>query len=192
MSSMTVQAAKHDLARRTRCGLAYILAGVLLWTVFGVLGLALPDSPRNGLIYLFGAGLLWPLGLAIGAALKLDLFARGNPLAPLAGLLGGVQILFIPLMIGAYMATPRMVPWYLAVLSGAHLLPFTWLYENSAYLFCAVVMVAVAGLTGWLLPSMTYVVTPLAIAAVLASTAWLLARADPQRVLDATHTLMER
>ena len=69
MNSMTVQAAKHDLAQRTRCGLAYILAGVLLWMVFGVLGLALPDSPRNGLIYLFGAGLLWPLGLAIGAVL---------------------------------------------------------------------------------------------------------------------------
>ncbi len=119
---MTVQTARHDLARRTRCGIAYILAGVLLWTIFGALGLTLPDSPRNGLIYLFGAGLLWPLGLAIGAALKLDLFARGNPLTSLAGLLGGVQILFIPLMIGAYVTTPQAVPWYLAVLVGAHLL----------------------------------------------------------------------
>lgn len=176
MNSFTVQAAKDDLARRTRFGMPYILAGFLLWMVFGLLGVILPASPRNGLIYLFGAGLLWPLGLAIGALLKIDQFAKGNPLAPLAGLLGGMQILFIPLMIGAYVNTPQAVPWYLAVLVGAHLLPFTWLYDSKAYLFCAVTSVIVAGLSGWLLPDRTYVVTPFAVAIVLALTAWLLAR----------------
>jgi hypothetical protein len=173
---MTVQTARHDLARRTRCGIAYILAGVLLWTVFGALGLTLPDSPRNGLIYLFGAGLLWPLGLAIGAALRLDLFARDNPLTSLAGLLGSVQILFIPLMIGAYVTTPQAVPWYLAVLVGAHFLPFAWLYDSRAYVFCAVATVAAAGLSAWMLPAATYIVTPFAVAAVLAVTVVLLVR----------------
>src|SRR4051812_44044567 len=86
-ASMTAQTARLDLAWHTRCGIAHILVGVLLWLVFGVLGLTLSDSPRNGLIYLFGAGLLWPLGLTIGAALKLDLFASDNPLTSLAGLL---------------------------------------------------------------------------------------------------------
>jgi hypothetical protein len=55
-------------------------------------------------------------------------------------------------MLGAYFATPQMAPWYLAVLVGAHFLPFSWLFEGRAYLFAAVATSLSAGLTGWLLP----------------------------------------
>jgi hypothetical protein len=102
--------------------------------------------------------------------------ARGNTLTSLAGLLGGVQNLFIALMIGAYVTTPQAVPGYLAVLDGAHFLPFAWLYDSGAYVFCAVATVAAAGLSAWMLPAATYVVTPFAVAVVLAVTAALLAR----------------
>ncbi|MFO7684310.1 MAG: hypothetical protein R6X34_30130 [Chloroflexota bacterium] len=102
--------------------------------------------------------------------------AKGNSLGILAGLMGGLQILFIPVMLGAYFATPQMVPWYLAVLVGAHFLPFSWLFEGRAYLFAAVATSLSAGLTGWLLPDSTYVVTPLVVVVVLIITAVLLQR----------------
>ncbi len=57
---MTINEAKHDLARRSRRGITNIGAGVLLWTTFGVLGMVLPPSPQRALIYLFGAGMLLP------------------------------------------------------------------------------------------------------------------------------------
>jgi hypothetical protein len=79
-------------------------------------------------------------------------------------------------MIGAYITTPQAVPWYLAVLVGAHFLLFAWLYDSGAYVFCALATVAAAGLSAWMLPGATYVVTPFAVAAVLAATAALLVR----------------
>jgi hypothetical protein len=79
-------------------------------------------------------------------------------------------------MIGAYVTTPQAVPWYLAVLVGAHFLPFAWLYDSRAYVFCAVATVAAAGLSAWMLPAATYIVTPFAVAAVLAVTVVLLVR----------------
>lgn len=167
---------KRDLARRSWRGLPNIMAAVGLWIAFGALGIALPDTPQRALIYLFGAGLLLPLGLLIAALLRIDLFARGNPLALLGGYLGGLQILFIPLMVGAYLATPQFVPWYLGVLVGAHFLPFAWLYDSRAYLLGSIGTASAAALTGWLLPAMTYVATPFAVAAALLLTALLLWR----------------
>lgn len=167
---------KRDLARRSWRGLPNIMAAVGLWIAFGALGIALPDTPQRALIYLFGAGLLLPLGMLIAALLRIDLFARGNPLALLGGYLGGLQILFIPLMVGAYLATPQFVPWYLGVLVGAHFLPFAWLYDSRAYLLGSIGTASAAALTGWLLPAMTYVATPFAVAAALLLTALLLWR----------------
>jgi len=173
---MDLQTMKHDLAHRSRRGLPNILAGVGLWSAFGALGLLLPDTPQRALIYLFGTGLLLPLGLLLAALLRVDLFAKGNPLAQLGGYLGGLQILFIPLMVGAYLATPQFVPWYLGVLLGAHFLPFAWLYESRAYLVGALGTSGAAALTGWLAPTLTFVATPFAVAGVLLVTALLLWR----------------
>ncbi len=173
---MDLQTMKRDLARRSWRGLPNILAAVGLWTVFGALGMILPDTPQRALIYLFGAGLLLPFGLLIAALLRVDLFARGNPLALLGGYLGGLQILFIPLMVGAYLATPQFVPWYLGVLVGAHFLPFAWLYDSRAYLLGSIVTAIAAALTGWLLPALTYVATPFAVVAALLLTSLLLWR----------------
>ncbi len=173
---MTINEARHNLARRTRRGITNIGAGVLLWTTFGVLGMVLPPSPQRALIYLFGAGMVLPLGMLLAALLRIDLFANGNPLGLLSGLLGGLQILFIPLMIGAYGATPHAVPWYLGVLVGAHFLPFMWVFNSRAYLFCALATTAAAGLSGLVLPHLAFVVTPFAVAGVLFITVALLVR----------------
>jgi hypothetical protein len=80
MQTINIQIIKLDLARRTWRGLNNILAGILLWGGFAVLGMILPDSSLKALVYLFGAGLLFPLGLLIGKLLKIDMFAQGNPL----------------------------------------------------------------------------------------------------------------
>ncbi len=173
---VTINEAKHDVARRSRRGITTIRAGVVLWTTFGVLGMVLPPSPHRALIYLFGAGMVLPIGMLLAALLKIDLFANGNPLGRLGGVLGGLQLLFIPLMIGAYGATPHAVPWYLGVLVGAHFLPFMWVFNSYAYLFCALATTAVAGLSGLVLPHLTFVVTPFAVAGVLLITVVLLMR----------------
>jgi hypothetical protein len=165
---MDVAAAKRDLAVRTGRGIHNVLAAVLLWSVFGVLGLVLHGTFARALVYLFGAGTLFPLGLLVGRLLRLDAFAKGNPLGVLAGTVGGMQLLFAPLMVGALFASPTHVPWYLAVLVGAHFLPFAWVFESRSYGAGAAGVSLTAGLTGWLWPQHTFVVTPFAVAGVLA------------------------
>lgn len=144
--------------------------------MFTALGAVVPNEFVLALCYVFGAGLLFPLSLLVARAMKLDTFAKGNPLAPLAGLTGTLQLLFTPLMIGATFLVPAAVPWFLAVLVGAHFLPFSWLFASKAYVFAAIAMPVLASLTGWLLPGLVPIVAPASVVAVLIVTATLLAR----------------
>ncbi|GAA4114012.1 hypothetical protein FB556_0788 [Enteractinococcus coprophilus] len=167
---------RQDLSHRTGRGLNAIVAGIVLWSTFTVLGVVLSDSFVLALAYVFGAGALFPLSLLVAKFLKLDPFASGNPLGTLAGLLGAVQVLFIPLMIGAVLAVPTMVPWFLAVLVGAHFLPFSWVYSSRAYLIAAISMPVAAGSYAWLLPASVPIVVPAAVTAILILVAVLLSR----------------
>lgn len=157
---MELAALKLDLAVRTRRGLPMIVAACVLWSVFVLTGLSLPTSQAQALVYLFGAGMLVPLGLATASLLKIDLFVNDNPLSGLLGYAGGAQILFAPIMIACYFTAPSSVPWFLAVLVGAHFLPFAWIFESRSYIFAAVAMSALAGLSAWLWPNATFIVTP--------------------------------
>jgi len=168
--------AKTNLARRTHRGMNNLIASLLLWLAFAVLVFVADEIPWKALAYILGAGILWPLALVVGHILKFDLFARGNPLSVLYLLLCGLQLPFIPLLIGAYTAAPETMPWYLGVIIGVQYLLFAWLYDSSAYLFCALGTLEVASLIGWLTPNAAYLVTPFAILGVLLISAIFLHR----------------
>jgi len=142
---------RAHLARATGRGVSALGAGVGLWTVFAAVGALVPDATIRALVIVFGSGLLFPLSMLVARMLQLDYFAKGNPLGPLAGIVGAVQVLFIPLMVGATFTTPDAVPWYLAVLVGAHLLPYAWLYFSRTYLVTAIAIPVAAGVVGGLL-----------------------------------------
>lgn len=170
-----------DLAARTGRGINATTAGIVLWAIFAALGAVIADDRILALFYVLGAGLLFPFSLVVAKVMKLDTFAKGNPIAPLAGLLGAVQILYIPLMIGALLVVPHMVPWFLAVLVGAHFLPYAWLFRSRAYVFASVSIPLAAGAVGWLLPDLARFAAPGAVVVLLAITTFLLARENRGR-----------
>ena len=183
---MDFQTTKMRYAAMTGRGINNIIAGVMLWGTLGALGIVLPDTLsvagqwHKAIFYLFGAGLLFPLGLLVGYLMKVDTFARGHPMAKLSGLIGGMQILFIPIMLGVYFASPAHVPWVLASLVGAHLLPFYWVYDSRAYLFGSLGLVTMAAGTGFVMPAQSFVIVPFGVVLVLAGMAVMLWRANKQ------------
>ncbi len=161
-------ALRQDLRLRTDRGSSALLAATAVWAVLGGLAVVLPDGPERALVFLFGAGALFPLSLLLARVRGLDAFARGNPLGTLGGVLGAVQVLYVPVLVGVYHMTPDAVPWILGVLVGAHLLPFAWLFGGHGYVVASVGTTAAAGLSGWLAPGAAHVAAPLAVAAALA------------------------
>lgn len=165
---MTFEALRADYIHRGRRGIAFIGAGVLVWVGFAILGAVLPASIRP-FIYLFGAGTQFPAGILASTLLKHDWQSKGNPLGLLGGLVGGLQILFAPIIILTWAKFPEYLPGFLGVLVGAHFLPFLWLYNSRAYLFLSIAVTLVSAGTGLIKPELAYVLTPAAVAVTLAA-----------------------
>lgn len=171
---MQVEFAREELARQTRRGIGNVVAYLLVWIALGALGLLVQDRSQRALIYLIAAILMWPLSLATSRLLRGAQGLRENPLFGLALLAGASHILTIPLIVGAYLTTPAMMPLYLGVLLGAQLLINTWIYGSLAYLFASLGVVEVATLSGWLAPSAVHVTTPFLVAGVMVITMFFL------------------
>lgn len=167
------------LAVSSRRGLPMIITGTLFWLVAGLAGFL--DHAITVWVYLYGIGLIFPVGILIAKAMKIDLFAGDNPLAVLAGVIGGMQILFAPLVILILFQMPDYIPFTVGVLTGAHFLPYVVIYRSKAYLFLSIGTVAVAALTGALALEHTFLITPFALTAVyLVTCLWLMREAAKQ------------
>jgi len=162
------------LAVSSRRGLPMIVTGTLFWLVAGLAGFL--DLAITVWVYLYGIGLIFPVGILVAKAMKADLFAKDNPLAVLAGVVGGMQILFAPLVILILFRLPEYIPFAVGVLTGAHFLPYVVIYRSKAYLFLSIVTVAGAGLIGSLALEHTFLATPFTLTAVYLITCLLLMR----------------
>lgn len=163
---VSFEALKADFIRRNRRGIAFIGAATATWILYAILGVALPENLRP-YIYLYGSGIMFPSGILAATLLKHDWQSKGNPFGLMGGLVGGLQLLFAPIVIMAWAKQPELLPFYLGVVVGAHLLPFVWLYDSKTYLFLAIGITLAAAATGALFPEMAYTLTPLSIACVL-------------------------
>lgn len=137
-----------DLMKRTKKGIAMFYVGTVYWLLLGLLSFAGLDIKLMGLIYFIGAGMLFPLGILVSKVLKIDFIAGDNPLTKIAGVLGGMQILFAPVLIFVYMENPGWIPFFVAILTGAHFLPFAVLYKSKAYFFQSFGVVGFTSLVG--------------------------------------------
>ncbi|MED2187123.1 DUF7010 family protein [Bacillus wiedmannii] len=147
---MNILEAKRDLAQRTKRGFPVIIAGILFWIVASVMGILLSEK-QVVWVYLIGMGCVFPFGLMIAAILKIDMFAKGNPLGTLAGLIGGINVLNIPFVLLAYFQFPEWLPFVVAMLIGVHFIPYVWIYESKSYGLLSVTVVYLLTLIGLLI-----------------------------------------
>src|SRR5690606_27957980 len=104
-----------NLASSSKRGLPMILTGVLFWLIAGLA--AFLDHTITVWVYLYGIGLIFPIGLLTAKLMKVDMLAKDNPLAVLSGVVGGMQILFAPVVILVLFQTPDYIPFTVGVLT---------------------------------------------------------------------------
>lgn len=160
------------LASSSKRGLPMILTGVLFWLAVGLAGFL--DHSITVWVYLYGIGVIFPAGLLVAKLMKIDMLVKDNPLAVLAGVVGGMQILFAPVILLVLFQLPNYIPFTVGVLTGAHFLPFAVIYRSKAYLFQSIATVAGAAVTGFFAHEHTFLVTPFTLMAVYIVTCiWL-------------------
>lgn len=137
---MTIDEMRIDCATQQKKGLHFILASVLIWSaVFFVHSTSLPILTKNLLTFCFTAPLM-PLAYLISKILRINFASKGNPLNPLGVWFSLNQMLYLLIAMWVYPTVPEKMVMVLAMIFGAHLLPFGWLYKSRSYTALSVVI----------------------------------------------------
>ena len=137
---MNLDEMRLDGAIKQKKGLHFILASVILWSaVLAVHLTTLHILTKNLLTFCFTAPLV-PLAFMISKIIKVDFTNKDNPLTNLGVLFSVNQMLYLLIAMWIYNAIPEKMVMILAMIFGAHLLPYGWLYNSKSYMVLSIVI----------------------------------------------------
>lgn len=137
---MNLDEMRQDSAIKQKKGLHFILASVVIWAGVLVIHLsALPILTKNLLTFCFTAPLV-PLAFLISKLIKVDFSNKENPLTNLGILFSVNQMFYLLIAMWIYNAMPEKMVMVLAMIFGAHLLPYGWLYKSKSYMVLSVII----------------------------------------------------
>ena len=141
-----------DCACRPKKGLHFILTSILIWAMICAVHLTdMPIDTKN-LITFCCSAVLFPLAWMLSKVLKIDFEGKGNPLTK-AGILFSInQMLYILIVMWVYAAVPEKMVMVYAMVFGAHLMPFSWLYDSRSYMVFSVVVPILSLIVGLIYP----------------------------------------
>ncbi len=125
---------KKDAQETMRKGLPFVLASVVIWILILAVQFISNDIRTVNMCTFVCCCLLMPLAILFAKIVKADIFKKMvNPLNRLALLCTLNQFLYILIVMWAFSRQPDAMLMIYAMVFGAHLLPFGWLYDSKAY-----------------------------------------------------------
>lgn len=137
---MELEKLKLDCAIKQKKGLHFILASVVIWCAVLIVELTnFEVLTKNLLIFCCTAPLL-PVAYLISKIINVDFQNKGNPLNNLGVLFSINQMLYLLIAMWVYPTVPDKMLMVIAMIFGAHLLPYGWLYNSKSYMVLSVVI----------------------------------------------------
>ena len=145
---MSLEELRIDCAVKQKKGVHFILASIVIWSA--VLIVQLTDVPmytKNLYTFCCTAPLL-PLAYFVSKIIKVDFQNKGNPLTNLGILFSCNQMLYLLIAMWVYPTVPEKMLMVIAMIFGAHLLPYSWLYKSKTYMILSVFITIAALIIG--------------------------------------------
>ena len=114
-------------------GMHFIAASVIIWILVAIVHTTrLPIETKNLLTFCCTCPLM-PLAWMLSKPLGITFSDKENPLSSLGIVMSMAQIPYLLIVMWVYAAVPEKMVMTLAMVFGAHLLPFGWLYNSKVY-----------------------------------------------------------
>ncbi len=139
---------RDDCSLKQKKGLHFILASVIIWTAVLLIHLsALPIESKNLFTFCCSAPLM-PLAFMISKIIKVDFQNKENPLTNLGIVFSVGQMPYLLIAMWIFSASPENMLMTYAMIFGAHLLPYGWLYKSKTYFALSAIIPVAALITG--------------------------------------------
>ena len=137
---MNLEELRIDWAIKQKKGIHFISASIIIWLLVLVIQtLDLPILTKNLLTFCCTAPLL-PLAFLISKLLKIQFQDNTNPLNNLGILFSLNQMLYLLIAMWIYPTLPEKMLMVIAMIFGAHLLPYSWLYKSKTYMIMSILI----------------------------------------------------
>src|SRR5690606_20772183 len=132
---------KLEIQLKAKNGIDFIFAASVTW--FGIFliwkFIQYPAYDKSVFTFMFGA-ILIPLALGFSKLLKTQWKIKDNPLQPLGLWLNFAQLIYFPFLIFILIKYPDYFIMAYAIITGAHLFPYAWSYDEIGYAIAAVII----------------------------------------------------
>ena len=123
-----------DCSRRQKKGLHFIVTSIVIWALILIVHLTDLTIEQKNLFTFCCAAVLFPLAWGLSKIMKIDFEGKSNPLTK-AGILFSInQLLYILIVMWVFSVVPEKMVMVYAMVFGAHLMPYSWLYQSKSYL----------------------------------------------------------
>ncbi|MBQ8317089.1 MAG: hypothetical protein IJX85_02000 [Lachnospiraceae bacterium] len=147
-SRTDLETLRNDIVIKQKKGLPFICASVVVWILIViVIMLDLPQEKENLFVFCCSCPLL-PISWMIGKVIKVDIFDKSNPLGNVGFLFTCNQFLYLLIVMWVFSAVPDKMVMVYAMVFGAHLLPYSWLYKSLSYRIFSIAIPIVSLIVG--------------------------------------------
>lgn len=137
---MNLEELKKDCIIKQKKGIHFIIASVIIWSlVLGVQLTNLPILTKNLLTFCCTAPLM-PISFLISKILKIQFSDKTNPLNNLGILFSINQMIYLLIPMWLLTAMPDKFLMVFTMIFGAHLFPFSWLYNSKSYMVLSIII----------------------------------------------------
>lgn len=137
---MSLEELRNDLIIKQKKGMPFIIASVATWLLITIVAsLDIAIDLKNILVFCCSVPLL-PLSWVIGKKIGVNIFSKENELGDLGFLFTINQVLYLLIVMWVFRAVPNKMIMVYAMVFGAHLLPYSWLYKSKAYKYFSIII----------------------------------------------------
>ena len=140
MSDKNLAQLKAEIQTEAKNGIDFIIAASIVWLIITYLW-TLDFSAYNRSVFTFMVGgVLLPLAFGLSKLLKTNWKVKDNPLQPLGLWLNFAQLIYFPFLVFTLIRFPDYFIMAYAIITGAHLFPYAWFYDEIGYAIWAVII----------------------------------------------------
>lgn len=156
---MNLDELRIDIAKKQKKGLPFICASVVIWLfILIVISINMPIQRQNFFVFCCSCPLM-PLAWIVGKVIHIDIFDKSNQLGNLGFLFTLNQFLYLLIVMWVFSAVPHKMVMVYAMVFGAHLLPYSWLYKSISYRVFAICIPILSLILGCLYSSFVVAIT---------------------------------
>lgn len=148
-----VKELRIDCAKQQKKGLHFILTSVIIWTIIFVAQMLPVSLVMKNMLTFCASVPLCPIAFGISKLIKVDFQGKSNPLTSLGIIFTVNQMIYLLIAMWVFVASPGKLVMVYAMIFGAHLLPYGWLYLSRSYFVFAGVIPVLALMLGLRYPA---------------------------------------